>query len=125
MSANQDVTLYEHVVEPGFNSVGIEDAIQALTARAEMALFDKNTRDVLSRKQPFVLVLGKGFEEDAVVREGLAAAPCKGLAGIDQLRFLQQHGLKRIVMERLHGTLAQNAKSVGIEVQIRKGADRG
>ena len=106
-------------VQPGFNLVGLDpkDLAQRLTTPADMAHFDKTVADVLRSGKNFTLVLGNGFEQ-ASVAEGLASGPCAGLASVEQLKFLQSHGLKTIVMARLHGTLVQNARALGIDVIV-------
>jgi hypothetical protein len=106
-----------HTVEPGFNAYGGESNVQALTDSTSIDDFDDATREVLESDQSFVLRLGPGFE-NADVAAGLIAAPCFKLAAVEQLRFLQARGLQRIEMGRLHGTLAQNARALGIEVVV-------
>jgi hypothetical protein len=102
-------------VQPGFNAVGFEEPVQALEAKPDYEIFDKDFVEVMRGADDFVLVLGRGFET-ANAAAGLGSAPCGGLAGIPQLRYLQKHGLTTIVMASQHGTLAQNARSIGIEV---------
>jgi hypothetical protein len=105
-----------HVVEPGFNAVGVRNDVQAITEDVSMARFDANTKKVLKSDKTFTLVLGKGFEQND--GELSVLGQCKALNSIEQLRFLKNHGLERIVMARLHGVLVQNARAVGIEVII-------
>lgn len=109
--------LRELVVQPGFNTMTEPDPVQALTTTPTLETFDSETQSVLTAGEEFSLVLGDGFET-ADVAQGFVHAPCAGLAGAEQLRFLKEHGLRRIVMSRLHGTLAQNAKALGIEIVI-------
>lgn len=103
------------VVQPGFNSKGLDNPIQALQAEAKMEIFSEEFRKLLESKTTFTMVLGDQFET-ADVTEGLRAAPCMGLASVEQLKFLKSHGLVQILMARVHGTLVQNAKAVGIDV---------
>ncbi len=102
-------------VQPGFNSIGFKESIQALDAEPSYEIFDTDFNEVMQGSDDFVLVLGRGFET-AQAAAGLGSSPCAGLAGVPQLRFLQKHGLRTIVMASPHGTLAQNARSIGIEV---------
>jgi hypothetical protein len=117
MPNNQSSRVYE--VQPGFNAAGDKEGVQALSAGASLDVFDAPTRKLLESGENFKLKLGDGFET-ADVRAGFVAAPCKGLASIEQLTFLKERGMTGIVMNRLHPTLAENAKSLGIEVEILK-----
>lgn len=107
-----------HVIQPGFNSSGETGTLQALEETpTTLDSFDAETRALLERGEPFTLELGEGFET-ADVRAGFVAAPCAGMVRLSQLRFLQERGLRAIRMQRLHGTLAQNARALGIEIEI-------
>lgn len=116
MANNETVRVHE--VQPGFNAAGSEkESFKALTASASLDIFDEPTRQLLEKGEPFKLKLGDGFE-NADVSAGFVAAPCKGMASIEQLSFLKERGLKGIVMNRLHPTLAENAKSLGIDIEV-------
>ncbi len=101
------------VVEPGFNAFGDEPDQRALVEPGRMEVFDPEFQKILQKNHPFLLVLGKGFENDPA-----RPLPCLGLASIEQLRLLKSHGMKRIVMARPHGTLMQNARAINIDVIV-------
>jgi hypothetical protein len=112
-------TFTKHHVEPNFNGVGINANKTGLDLEPTLDIFDAPTRRLLEKKQPFTLVLGAGFE-DAETRARFQGYVCRGLASIEQLRFLKDHGLRRIEMGSAHGSLIQNARAVGIDVVIAK-----
>jgi hypothetical protein len=105
------------VVEPGFNAAQGESDLRSLTEPANPSIFDPEFMTTISKKKPFIMVLGAGFETAETAR-GFINLPCKGLASVEQLRFLQDHGLTTIVMSRMHGTLVQNARAIGLEVVV-------
>src|SRR4051812_46163364 len=116
MNGSKSIRIHE--VQPGFNSAGIyKDPIQALTAKASMDIFDEQTRKLLESGEEFKLKLGEGFE-NADISAGLVSGPCKGLASIEQLSFLKERGMTGIIMNRLHPTLSENAKSIGLNIEI-------
>lgn len=102
-------------VEPGFNAVGMKDPVQALEAKASMEIFDESFQKLMKSDNTFTIVLGNGFET-ADVAMGIGAGPCAGMASLEQLKYMKEHGLRQIVMARPHPTLYQNAKAVGIDV---------
>lgn len=104
------------LVEPGFNTVLGEDDPRTLLDTANLDNFEQEFRDILGESQPFILVLGPGFEA-----RGVGDGPgvrCAGMASIEQLRLFKSSGLTAIVMGRRHGTLVQNARALGIPVVI-------
>ena len=106
-----------HEVQPGFNAIGFEETIQSLSASASLNMFDAATQQLLNSDNTFKLKLGNGFNTSAVTN-GFAAGPCKGLASIEQLSFLKERGLTTIIMDKLHPTLAENAASLGIGIEL-------
>jgi hypothetical protein len=118
-STNNSANHTVHVVEPGFNSKGVKTPAQALTEPVDMKIFDKVLQKTLKNEGTFTLVLGPGFSKDQPELAGMhQKANCIGLSSIEQLRFLQSHGLTQIVMGRQHPTLIQNARALGIDVVV-------
>ncbi|MGB8194006.1 MAG: hypothetical protein WCF67_18880 [Chitinophagaceae bacterium] len=116
MDKNQSAAVHE--VQPGFNAAGAQkESARSLSAPASLDIFDGQTRKLLESGKSFKLKLGDGFETP-VTSLSHVAAPCKGLASIEQLSFLKEKGMTGIIMNRLHPTLAENAKSLGIDIEI-------